>query len=198
MRILLKVLTGKYVLSPESPEQNSYFWVSLCPVGFSSPYSTLSFPGRISIYGGFYCNCCVCVWTVKCSRNSISWHSLSLLMTSAGKLQKLYRSGFICSGLTLFPIKVVRVGLWWCQWDSIHPILRCLWPLYLSRPHTCSGDRQKQGHAEKWEFSKHHWGQREGCAQCFSRSGSPAWNTCVPAGLDCPWAGVAFASWGEN
>lgn len=172
MRILLRVQLGKYMLSPESPEQNSYFWVAYCPIGFRSSYSTLSFlVGRISIYGGFYCGCRVCVWTVKCNRNSISWHSLSLLMTSAGKHQKLYRSGFICSGLTLLPIKVMRVGLW-SQWDSMHPILRCLWPPYLSTPHTCSGDREKQGHAEKWESSKYHWRQGEGCAQCFNRSGS--------------------------
>lgn len=119
-------------------------------------------------------------------------------MTSAGKHQKLYRSGFLCSGLTLFPIKVVRVGLW-CQWDSSHPIFRCFWPLYLSTPHTCRGDREKQGHAGKWESSKYHWRQGErGCAQRFSRSGSPAWNICVPARLGCPSAGVAFASRGQD
>lgn len=166
MRILPRMQLGKYVLSPESPEQNSYFWVAHCSVGFSSPYSTLSFlVSRISIYGGFYCSYHVCVWTVKCNRNSIFWNSLSLLMTSAGKHQKLYRSGFICSGLTLLPIKVVRVGLWW-QWDSIYPILRCLWPLYLSTLHTCSGDKEKQGNA-KWEFSKYRWRQGEGCPQVF-------------------------------
>lgn len=162
MRNLLRVQLGKYVLSPEGPEENSYFWVACCPVGFSSPYSTLSFlVGRISIYGGFYCSCRVCVWAVKCNRNSISWHTLSLLMTSAGKHQKLYRSGFNCRGLTLLPIKVVRVGLW-CQWDSIHPVLRCLWPLYLSTPHTGSGDGEKQGHAEKWVSSKYPYRQERG------------------------------------
>lgn len=124
---------------------------------------------------------CLCSWQVQAS------------------IKKLYSSGFICSDLTLIPIKVASL---WCQWDSIQPVLRCLWPLYLSTPHTCNGGREKQGHAEKWGSSKNHWGQGEWCAQCFSTSGSPVWNTCVPAGLDCPWAGVASASygqdWGEN
>lgn len=132
MRYLLRMQVGKYVLFPESPEQNYPFYVAQCHVGFSSPSSAQSFllDGIRGIYGRFYCSCHVCVWTVKCNRNSISWHSRSHVMTSAGKCQKVSRSGFICSGLTLLPIKIVRVGLW-CQWDSIKPILRCLWSLYL-------------------------------------------------------------------
>ena len=129
---LLRVQVGKCVLSPESPEQSPAFCIAHCHAGFSSPSSSQSFLlDGISTYGRFYCSCRVRVWIVKRNRNSVSWHSLSLVMTSAGKHQKVPRSGFICSGLTLLPIKTVRVGFW-CQWGSVKPILRRLWSLSCS------------------------------------------------------------------
>lgn len=53
---------GKYVLSPDSPEQNPPFGVAYCYVGLSSSSSALPFLlDGISIHGRFYCCCSVYV-----------------------------------------------------------------------------------------------------------------------------------------
>lgn len=192
MRYLLRMQVGKYVLFPESPEQNPPFSVAQCHVGFSSPSSAQSFL-LDGIYGRFYCSCHVCVWTVKCNRNSISWHSRSLVMTSAGKCQKVSRSGFICSGLTLLPIKIAKVGLW-CQWDSIKPFLRCLWSLYLSLHHShaaATGRRSGvvQGNASPPNTIE---GREMGVLSVLIEMGHWSEIPGGPAGMDCPWAGVIF------
>lgn len=163
MRCLLRMQLGKCVLSPEIPDQSPSY-VANCRAVFSSPSSDQSFLlGGISTYGRFYYSCHVRVWTLKCNRNFISWRVLSLVMTSAGKRQKVSGLGFICSGLTLLPIKIMRAGFW-CHWDSVKPILRLLRSpsssLHHSRVAVTEG---KWGHAGKWEPFKRHRRQGVRC-----------------------------------
>jgi len=154
--------------------------------------------GGISICGRFYYSCRPCVWTLECKRNFISWCILSWVMASADKHQKVSRLGFICSSLTLLPIKIMKVGHW-CQWDSAKQTWRPLksHSLSLHRSHVAVTEGGEVGSCKEMRVLQISTMERW---LCSVRSGSPDWNTWCPSrdGLSLTWSCLSDASYGNN